>query len=99
MVVKVKCFCIGVEGVIIDGCIIECVWLEQMVVSYNLQVYMVLINLEYIKGYILDSLFCCFGIVDKLEVEEIVDGLLKGKMVLYVWIILLVDLVVYICKL
>lgn len=84
MIVKVKCFCIGVEGVIIDGCEIQCEWLEQMVVSYNLVVYIVLINFEYIKFYLLDSIFNCYGKVMVLFVEEIMEGLLVGKMVLYV---------------
>lgn len=99
MAVKAKRFRIGVEGATTDGRTIERAWLEQMAASYNPQVYTALINLEHIKGYTPDSPFRRFGTVDKLEVEEIADGSLKGKMALYAWITPSDDLVAYTRKL
>ncbi|WP_318389646.1 GPO family capsid scaffolding protein [Enterobacter sp.] len=86
MAKKSKRFRIGVEGATTDGRTIERVWLTQMAANYNPQVYTAVINMEHIKGYTPDSAFRRFGIVDKVEAEEIADGPLKGKMALYGWI-------------
>lgn len=86
MAKKSKRFRIGVEGATTDGRTIDRVWLTQMAANYNPQVYTAVINMEHIKGYTPDSAFRRFGIVDKVEAEEITDGPLKGKMALYGWI-------------
>ncbi|MBU4680497.1 GPO family capsid scaffolding protein [Cedecea davisae] len=86
MAKKAKRFRVGVEGATTDGRTIERVWLEQMAANYNPQVYTAVINMEHIKGYTPDSPFRRFGVVDKLEAEEIADGALAGKLALYAWI-------------
>lgn len=87
MAKKSKRFRIGVEGATTDGRTIERVWLTQMAANYNPQVYTAVVNMEHIKGYTPDSSFRRFGIVEKVEAEEISEGPLKGKMALYGWIV------------
>lgn len=87
MAKKSKRFRIGVEGATTDGRVIERVWLTQMAANYNPQVYTAVVNMEHIKGYTPDSAFRRFGIVERVEAEEISDGPLKGKMALYGWIV------------
>ena len=93
MAKKSKRFRIGVEGATTDGRVIEREWLTQMAASYNLQVYTALINMEHIKGFTPDGPFRRFGMVEKLEAEEITEGALSGKMALYGWIAPTDDLV------
>lgn len=95
MTVKAKRFRIGVEGATTDGREIQRAWLEQMAASYDPQVYTALINMEHIKGFTPESAFRRFGIVDKLEVEELTEGQLAGKLALYAWISPTDDLVAY----
>ena len=64
-----------------------------MAASYNPQVYTALINMEHIKGFTPDGPFRRFGMVEKLEAEEITEGALSGKMALYGWIAPTDDLV------
>ncbi len=87
MAKKSKRFRIGVEGATTDGRTIDRVWLTQMAANYNPQVYTAVVNMEHIKGYTPDSSFRRFGIVERVEAEEISDGPLKGKMALYGWIL------------
>lgn len=93
MAKKSKRFRIGVEGATTDGRVIEREWLTQMAASYNPQVYTALINMEHIKGFTPDGPFRRFGMVEKLEAEEITEGALSGKMALYGWIAPTDDLV------
>ena len=57
------------------------------------QIYTALINMEHIKGFTPDGPFRRFGMVEKLEAEEITEGALSGKMALYGWIAPTDDLV------
>ena len=93
MAKKSKRFRIGVEGATTDGRVIEREWLTQMAASYNPQVYTALINMEHIKGFTPDGPFRRFGMVEKLEAEELTEGALSGKMALYGWIAPTDDLV------
>lgn len=95
MTVKAKRFRVGVEGATTDGRNIERLWLEQMAANYDPQVYTALINMEHIKGFTPDSMFRRFGMVDKLETEELTEGKLAGKLALYAWITPTDDLVAY----
>ncbi|MCV7757002.1 GPO family capsid scaffolding protein [Pluralibacter gergoviae] len=95
MTVKAKRFRVGVEGATTDGRNIERQWLEQMAANYDTQVYTALINMEHIKGFTPDSMFRRFGMVDKLETEELTEGKLAGKLALYAWITPTDDLVAY----
>ena len=95
MTVKAKRFRVGVEGATTDGRNIERLWLEQMAANYDPQVYTALINMEHIKGFTPDSMFRRFGMVDKLEAEELTEGKLAGKLALYAWITPTDDLVAY----
>ncbi|HDS1151327.1 TPA: GPO family capsid scaffolding protein [Pluralibacter gergoviae] len=99
MTVKAKRFRVGVEGATTDGRNIERQWLEQMAANYDPQVYTALINMEHIKGFTPDSMFRRFGMVDKLETEELTEGKLAGKLALYAWITPTDDLVAYTKKL
>ncbi|QSD86213.1 GPO family capsid scaffolding protein [Serratia marcescens] len=95
MTVKAKRFRVGVEGATTDGRNIERLWLEQMAANYDPQVYTALINMEHIKGFTPDSMFRRFGMVDKLETEELTEGKLAGKLALYAWITPTDDLVAF----
>lgn len=98
MAKKAKRFRIGVEGATTDGRKIERSWLTQMAASYTPSVYTATINMEHIKGYTADSPFRRYGIVDKLEAEEISEGALAGKMALYATITPTDDLVAMTAK-
>ncbi|HGY3717785.1 TPA: GPO family capsid scaffolding protein [Citrobacter gillenii] len=99
MAKKAKRFRIGVEGATTDGRKIERVHLTQMAENYDPAVYTALINMEHIKGYTPESSFRRYGKVDALDVNEISEGALKGKMGLYATITPTDDLVVMTGKL
>lgn len=84
-------FCIVIEGVISDGCVIDCNMFVQMVKNYDLKMYFVCINMEYICGYLLVGLFKVYGDVVVLKVEEY-----DGKMGLYVQFDFIDELIVFI---
>ncbi len=98
MAKKAKRFRIGVEGATTDGRKIERSWLTQMAASYTPSVYTATINMEHIKGYTADSPFRRYGIVEKLDAEEISEGALAGKMALYATITPTDDLVAMTAK-
>jgi len=99
MAKKAKRFRVGVEGATTDGRKIERSWLTQMAANYDPSTYTATINMEHIKGYTADSPFRRYGIVDKLEAEEITEGQLAGKMALYATITPTDDLVAMTAKL
>lgn len=98
MAKKAKRFRIGVEGATTDGRKIERNWLTQMAANYDPATYTATINMEHIKGYTADSPFRRYGIVEKLEAEEITEGALAGKMALYATITPTDDLVAMTAK-
>lgn len=98
MAKKAKRFRIGVEGATTDGRKIERSWLTQMAANYDPATYTATINMEHIKSYTPDSLFRRYGLVDKLDAEEISEGALAGKMALYATITPTDDLVAMTAK-
>ncbi|QZX94535.1 GPO family capsid scaffolding protein [Pantoea alfalfae] len=84
--IKAKRFRIAVEGATTDGRVISRDWISQMAKNYSPEVYGARINMEHIRGYAADSTFRRFGDVTAVEVEEIGDGPLKGKLALFGWI-------------
>lgn len=99
MAKKAKRVRVGVEGATTDGRNIERSWLTQMAANYDPSTYTATVNMEHIKGYTPDSPFRRYGIVDKVEAEEITEGALKGKMALYATITPTDDLVALTAKL
>lgn len=83
---KAKRFRIAVEGATTDGREISREWITQMAKNYDPTVYGARVNMEHIKGYAADSPFRRYGDVTKLEVEEITEGALAGKLALYGYI-------------
>lgn len=83
---KAKRFRIAVEGATTDGREISREWITQMAKNYDPTVYGARVNMEHIKGYAADSPFRRYGDVTKVEVEEITEGALAGKLALYGYI-------------
>lgn len=83
---KSKWFRVAVEGATTDGRKIKRSWIEQMAKNYNTDVYGARVNIEHIKGYHPDSSFKRYGDILAVKAEEIKDGLLAGKLALYVQI-------------
>ena len=83
---KAKRFRIAVEGATTDGREISREWISQMAKNYDPTVYGARVNMEHIKGYAADSPFRRYGDVTKVEVEEITEGALAGKLALYGYI-------------
>lgn len=83
---KSKWFRVAVEGATTDGRKIKRSWIEQMAKNYNPDVYGARVNIEHIKGYHPDSSFKRYGDILAVKAEEIKDGLLAGKLALYVQI-------------
>jgi len=80
---RAKRFRIAVEGATTDGREISREWITQMAKNYDPTVYGARVNMEHIKGYAADSPFRRYGDVTKVEVEEITEGALAGKLALY----------------
>ncbi|MCQ8229109.1 GPO family capsid scaffolding protein [Pantoea trifolii] len=83
---KAKRFRIAVEGATTDGREISREWISQMAKNYDPTVYGARVNMEHIKGYAADSPFRRYGDVTKVEVEEITEGALAGKLALFGYI-------------
>ncbi|MDP2128198.1 MAG: GPO family capsid scaffolding protein [Pseudohongiella sp.] len=79
-----KWFRVAVEGATTDGRTISRLWIEQMAKNFNPTVYGARIWQEHIRGLFHDGPFSALGDVKAVKAEEIKDGVLAGKLGLYV---------------
>ena len=68
---KTKFFRVAVSGKTVDGREITAEQIDQMASTYNPETYGARVNIEHIRGYMVDSEFKMYGDVIALKAEDI----------------------------